>query len=529
MKDPNADLLAVLPAPDFPTGGELLYDRAALSEVYQTGRGSFKVRGRWRYFKEENLIEIFEIPYSTTSEAIIGKVADLAKNGKLREISDMRDETDLSGLKLTIDLKRGTDPEKLMQKLFRMTPLQDSFSCNFNILIDGMPYVLGVGDILDKWTVWRAECVRRQTAFTIQQKKDKLHLLLALRQILLDIDRAIKIIRETEEDALVLPRLMEGFSIDQIQAEYVADIRLRNINKEYILKRLRETDDLQKDIEDLEDLLQKPARIRKLIMTQLEGVKKQYGIPRRTGILYDHQTEEGFEPEEEVPNYPVHVFLSREGYLKKITPQSLRMSGEQKYKDGDGAQTVFESVNNEELLVFTSKRQCYKTRLADFEDSKASVLGEYLPVKLEMEPGETVLWVTPALGYEGSILFFFANGKIARVAAGAYQTVNRRKKLTGAYSDKSPLVAALRLPEEQELTLYSTEGRVLLFRSDFLSEKTSRSTQGVAVMTLKSKFRLERVEAYAEGTFKNPARYRSKNLPAAGALLREAEQLSIFE
>ena len=526
IKDPQADLLDTLLAPDFPTGGQLLYDRKELESIYRTGRGSFKVRAKWRYVKGENLIEIYEIPYTTTAEAILDKVAELIKAGKLREVADMRDETDLSGLKLTIDLKRGTDPDKLMQKLFRATPLQDSFSCNFNVLVDGMPQVMGVGEILDRWTAWRSDCVRRAAQFTLEQKQDKLHLLQGLGAILLDIDRAIAIIRGTESDAMVVPNLMEGFGLDKVQAEYVADIRLRSINKEYILKRTAESQQLEKDIADLRDLIEKPARIRREIVRQLEGVKKKYGTDRRTEILPQDQLAEQTPEAEEIPAYPVHLFLSREGYFKKISPQSLRMSGEQKYKDGDGPAFHWETTSAAELLFFTNQQQCYKAFAHTFEDSKASVLGEFLPAKLEMEPGETILWACPAGDYTGHLLFFFANGKVARVPLAAYQTVTRRKKLTGAYSDKSPLQDVLYLAEgqEEEVVLYSTEGRALLFQTDGIPVKTTRSTQGVQVMTLKKSYTADHAALLSQTPIVNKARYRARSLPAAGALLKAEDQ-----
>ena len=526
IKDPQADLLDTLLAPDFPTGGQLLYDRKELESIYRTGRGSFKVRAKWRYVKGENLIEIYEIPYTTTAEAILDKVAELIKAGKLREVADMRDETDLSGLKLTIDLKRGTDPDKLMQKLFRATPLQDSFSCNFNVLVDGMPQVMGVGEILDRWTAWRSDCVRRAAQFTLEQKQDKLHLLQGLGAILLDIDRAIAIIRGTESDAMVVPNLMEGFGLDKVQAEYVADIRLRSINKEYILKRTAESQQLEKDIADLQDLIEKPARIRREIVRQLEGVKKKYGTDRRTEILPQDQLAEQTPEAEEIPAYPVHLFLSREGYFKKISPQSLRMSGEQKYKDGDGPAFHWETTSAAELLFFTNQQQCYKAFAHTFEDSKASVLGEFLPAKLEMEPGETILWACPAGDYTGHLLFFFANGKVARVPLAAYQTVTRRKKLTGAYSDKSPLQDVLYLAEgqEEEVVLYSTEGRALLFQTDGIPVKTTRSTQGVQVMTLKKSYTADHAALLSQTPIVNKARYRARSLPAAGALLKAEDQ-----
>ena len=524
LKNPEHDLMTTLKAPDLPTGGELLYDPAALSEIYRTGRGSFKVRARWRYNKAENLIEVYEIPYSTTTEAIMDKVTELVKAGKVKEIADMRDETDLSGLKLTIDLKRGTDPDKLMQKLFRSTPLLDSQSCNFNILIAGMPRVMGVGEILEEWTAWRMDCVRRRTYFSMNKKKEKLHLLKGLRRILLDIDRAIQIIRDTEEDAEVVPNLMIGFGIDEIQANYVADIRLRNINKEYILKRTQEVEALEKEIADLEDIVNDPKRIKKIIISELEQVKKNHAQPRRTEIIYDFQNDAAPEEEEQIPDYPVHLFFSREGYLKKITPQSLRMASDQKYKEGDGPFLRWEANNRDELLVFTDKQQCYKTRLSDFEDSKASVLGDYLPTKLGMEPEERAIWACIPGDWKGDILFCFENGKIARVTLAAYQTQTRRKKLTGAYSDKSPLAAAMLLKEDRELAVISTEGRCVVFHTAALNPKTTRSTQGVNVMTLKPKYKVKQLLPLEETTIIRPARYRAKALPIAGALLKEDDR-----
>ena len=526
IRHPESDLLDTILAPDFPTGGQLLYDRKELAAIYATGRGSFKVQAKWRYVKADNLIEVYEIPYTTTVEAILDKVAELIKAGKLREVADMRDETDLSGLKLAIDLKRGTDPDKLMQKLFRATPLQDSFACNFNVLVDGMPKVMGVGEILDRWTAWRSDCVRRGAQFTLRQKQEKLHLLQGLGVILLDIDKAIAIIRETEQDAMVVPNLMAGFGLDRVQAEYVADIRLRNINQEYILKRTAETQQLEKDIADLTDLIAKPARIRKEIIRQLEGVKKKYGTPRHTEILPVDQLEETAPAEDDLPVAPVHLFLSREGYFKKISPQSLRMSGEQKYKEGDGPAFHWEADTGAELLLFTNRQQCYKTFVRDFDDTKASVLGDYLPAKLEMEEGEAILWACLAGDYTGHLLFFFENGKAARVPLASYQTVTRRKKLTGAYSDKSPLKDVLFLPEgqEEEVVLYSTEGRALLLQTDGIPVKTTRSTQGVQVMTLKKTNTVDHAAPLAQTAIVNQARYRARSLPAAGALLKPEDR-----
>ena len=524
LRDPNVDLLSILKAPDFSTGGQLLYDGAALADIYRTGRGGLKLRAKWRYIKDENLIEIYEIPYSTTVEAIIDKVAELVKAGKAKEIADMRDETDLNGLKLTIDLKRGADPDKLMARLFRATPLQDTFSCNFNILIAGMPRVMGVGEILEEWTGWRMDGVRRRTWFACKKKEEKLHLLKGLKRILLDIDKAIAIIRETEEDAEVVPNLMIGFGIDQVQAEYVADIKLRNINKAYILKRIDEVDSLEAEIADLKDIVHSPERIKDIIISELEAVKKKYSVPRRTEIVYEHQLEAEPDPVEEAPDYPVHVFLSQEGYLKKITPQSLRMSSEQKYKEGDGPFLQWTGNNRDELLVFTDHQQCYKTRLSDFDDSKASVLGDYLPTKLGMDADEKFVWACPPGDYSAHLLFFFENGKAARVELSAYQTQTRRKKLTGAYSDKSPLVSALVLAEDQEMAVCSTEGRCVVFHTASLNPKSTRSTQGVNIMTLKPKYKVEWARPLADTSIVNAARYRARSLPIAGALLKDEDR-----
>ena len=522
IKNPDGDLMEYLPAPDFSTGGEILYNAAEMEEIYRTGRGSVKLRARWRYSKEGNLIEIYEIPYTTTSEAVIDKVSELIKAGKIRELSDMRDETDLSGLKLTIDLKRGVDPEKLMQKLMRSTPLMDSFGCNFNILIAGMPRVLGVREIIEEWTAWRTECVRRRLYFQKQKKADKLHLLKGLKRILLDIDKAIRIIRETESDAEVVPNLMIGFGIDKLQAEFVAEIRLRNINKEYILKRTQEVDALAQEIAALEDTLKSERKLRALIVQELDAIAEKYGADRKTGIVYDAQNALPDE-EETVPDYPVTVFVSNKGYFKKITPQSLRMSGEQKFKEGDGLRFSLETSNAAELLVFTDRYQVYKARCSDFEDSKASVLGDFLPAKLGFDEGENVAQVCFPADYSGNMLFVYENGKVAKVELSAYQTKSNRRKLTGAYCDKSPLVAAFLLREDTQLVLYSTEGRALIFSTAQIAAKTTRSTQGVAVLTLKRKATLHKAALLEKSGIVNAARYRTRTLPAAGALLKEED------
>ena len=523
LKNPDHDIATTLLAPDFSTGGQILCDPEELGHIYETGRGGVKVRAKYRYIKSENIIEIYEIPYSTSLEAILDKVSELMKAGKIKEISDMRDETDLSGLKLAIDLKRGIDPDKLMQKLFRLTPLQDTVSCNFNILIAGMPRVLGVRALLEEWLAWRTECVRRRVYFVLHKKQEKLHLLQGLKRILLDIDKAIEIIRQTEEEAEVVPNLMIGFGIDQVQAEYVAEIKLRNINKEYILKRVQETAALAEEIEDLEDTLQKPARIRKIIVGELEEVRKKYAQPRKTEIIFSHEAEYEEEPEE-TPDYPVTLFLSREGYFKKITAQSLRMSGEQKFKEGDGLFRQIEATNNTELMFFTDRQQVYKVRAADFADGKASLLGDYLPTKLGMDEDEKVIDLVLPGDYSGHVLFFFENGKCARVSLSAYATTSNRRKLTGAYSDKSPLAALLKLTEDKELALISTEPRALLLHTALLAPKTTRATQGVAVMNMKPRYHLDRVCTPEESGITNLARYRVRSIPAAGALLREEDQ-----
>ena len=525
MDNPDHDVLETLPGPDFSTGGELLFDEAATREIYSTGRGSFKLRAKWRYESKGNLIEIYEIPYSTASEIIMDKVADLIKTGKIREINDMRDETDLNGLKLTIDLKRGVDPDKLMQKLFRMTPLQDSFSCNFNILIAGMPRVMGVGEIIEEWTAWRTDCVKRRIYFQIQKKEDRLHLLKGLERILLDIDKAIRIIRETELESEVIPNLMIGFGIDEIQANYVAEIKLRNINKEYILKQTKAIDELEREIADLQDTLKSSRRLKKVIVDELKQVVTKYGQPRKTEIVYDLQQSMDDDEEEQIPDYPVTVFVSREGYLKKITQQSLRMSGEQKFKEGDKLAFSRETTNRAELLVFTDQCQCYKTRLSDFEDSKASLLGDYLPQKLGMDPGENVLHVVFPEKYKGFILFFFENGKAAKVPLSAYETKTNRRRLTGAFSDKSPLKATIALEEDAQVAVYSTDGRAAVISTAQLLPKTTRNTIGVSVMSLKKKASLSGAVLLSESGIVNAGRYRCKTIPTAGAILKEEDSL----
>lgn len=530
LDDEQFDIMSVLRAPDFSTGGEIIYNADEMREIYNTGRGSFKIRSKWRYVKEENLIEVYEIPYTTTAEAIIDKVAELIKSGKIREINDMRDETDLSGLKLAIELKRGTDPDKLMAKLFRQTPLMDSFACNFNILIGGMPRVLGVREILDEWTAWRMECVKRRVYNDAAGKKERLHLLLGLERILLDIDRAIEIIRNTEEEAEVVPNLMIGFGIDEKQAEYVADIRLRNINKEYILKRTADVSRLEDEIEELESILKSNRKVKGVIKKELTEIIKKYEKPRKTDIIYDADIEQ-YDETEHTPDYAVTLFLSKEGYFKKITPQSLRMSGEQKYKEGDSLRISFEATNRAELMFFTDKMQVYKAKAADFADTKASVLGVYLPTVLKMDEGETPIFMLNPGDYTGYVLFFYGGGKAAKVELASYATKTNRKRLTGAYSDKDELVSILHLKSDETVAVFTSDDRALTLSTELLAPKSSRATQGVSVVSLKKKARVISAKRLEDSGIKNISRYRVKSIPAAGAALKDEdagqEQLTI--
>ena len=532
LRDPECDIMSTMPAPDFPTGGEIVYNRREMEEIYRTGRGSFKVRAKWRHLPKENIIEIYEIPYTTTAEAIIDKVAELIKLGKVREINDMRDETDLGGLRLAIDLKRGADPDKLMAKLFKMTTLQDTFPCNFNILVGGNPKVMGVAEILDEWTAWRSDCIRRRVYFELGKKQEKLHLLKGLAKILLDIDKAIDIIRNTELEADVVPNLMMGFGIDQSQAEYVAEIRLRNINREFILKRTGETEQLESDIEELESTVNNRRKIKSLIIDELKGINKKYPVPRKTTLVYSDEITE-YNEEETVDAYPVTLFLSREGYFKKITAQSLRMSGEQKYKDGDALKLSFDATNASELLILTDRQQMYKARLSDFEDCKASTLGIYLPTRLKMDDGESIVTMLDPKDYKNHLLFAFENGKIARVELSAYETKTNRKKLIGAYSDKSPLCAVLVLEGERDILCTASDNRALIFNTSLMQPKASRSTQGVAVMSFKAKRKMTGAVFAEESSIKNTARYRVRSIPAAGALIKdedsEFQQISLID
>ena len=516
IRDPQADLFETLQAPDFPGGGQLIFDRAQMEKIYNTGRGSFRVRSRWTYDKAAGCIDITQIPPSTSVEIIVEKVVDLVRQNKVKEIADIRDETDLEGLKITIDLKRGTDPEKLMQKLFKLTTLEDSFACNFNVLIAGAPKVLGVRELLEEWTAFRIECVRRRTYFDLQKKKEKLHLLQGLQAILLDIDKAIRIVRETEEEAEVVPNLMIGFGIDQVQAEYVAEIKLRHLNREYILKRTAELEDLERAIAQLESILGSKSKVKNLIIKELEAVAQKYGQPRRTRILFADEIQEEAVVEE-VPDYPVRLFFTQEGYFKKITPQSLRMSGEQKLKEGDQIAQEMDAQNGDELLFFSDKCQVYKAKAWEFEDTKASVLGDYIPAKLQMEEGENALYLVDAKDFSGFVLFVFENGKAAKVELSAYQTKTNRKKLLNAYSDKSPLAAVLYLPEDREVMLTASSGRMLLFHTGVIAPKATKNTQGVQAMNLKKGQRVIGAKFFQEGMVQNPNRYK-KNLPALGAL-----------
>lgn len=521
LRNPEHDLMSTLTAPDFSTGGELILDRAQMEEIYRTGRGSFRVRAKWTYLKKDNLIEVTEIPYTTTIEAIIDKTTELIKAGKVREISDMRDETGLQGLKIAIDLKRGVDPDKLMQKLMKMTPLCDTFSCNFNILIGGVPRVMGVREILEEWTAWREECVRRKVYFDMNKKEQKLHLLRGLKKILLDIDRAIAIIRGTEEDAEVVPNLMIGFGIDEPQADFIAEIKLRNINKEHILKRLAEVEQLEREIKRLKDILADRSKLRGLMIADLEGILKRFPTERHTTIVHEHEVEQ-YDASENIEDYPVSVFLTRDGYFKKITPLSLRMGGEQKLKDGDELTYTAEATNKAEIIFLSSAGQAYKARLHEFDDSKASVLGDYLPQKLGMDEGEVPIFAFLPGDYKGSLIYVFQNGKAAKIECAAFETKSNRRKLTGSYSDKSPLIAAFHLTEEEELAV-STGTRLLIFNTAQLAAKTTRGTQGVAVMTLKKNATVKSACRLADSGVENPARYRTRTLPAAGALLRDED------
>ena len=531
LKDPEHDILSTLKAPDFPGGGQLIYKREDLEKIYDTGRGSIKVRSVYTYDKANNCIDVTEIPYTTSIEAIIAKVTDLVKAGKVKEINDIRNETDLNGLKITIDLKRGTDPDKLMNKLFAATPLEDSFGCNFNVLVGGVPMVMGVRGLLDEWIAFRMECVRRRTYYDLSKAKDKLHLLKGLEKILLDIDRAIEIVRETDEEAEVVPNLMIGFGIDQIQAEYVAEIKLRHLNREYILKRLADVAELEKLVADLEDTLKSKARIRRIIIDELQAVAKKYGQPRRTQLIYATDIVEVQEAEEEINDYPCTFFFTKDGYFKKITPQSLRMSGEQKLKDGDAIMQTVEASNNRELLFFGDKGNVYKSHANDFKDTKASVMGDYIPAKLNFDEGETTRYMAVLTEYTGYMLFFYENGKVAKVEMSAYATKTNRRKLLAAYSDKSPLVAAYYAPQDSEFVLTSTSGRRLLLHTGAIAPKSTRNTIGVQVMTLKGKHLLKEVAPYVPGSLAKESRYRTKSLPAAGAMPQAedfGEQLTLM-
>lgn len=530
IKDSDADITETLKAPDFIGGGQILYDEDKMNEIFRTGRGSFKIRAKYSYDKKNNCIDIYEIPATTTTEAIIDKIVELAKGGKAKEISDIRDETDKKGLKITIDLKRGTDADKLMKKLYKMTPLEDSFGCNFNVLIAGTPRVLGVRELLLEWIAFRTECVNRRVFFDLSKAKDRLHLLEGLQKILLDIDKAIRIIRSTDEESEVVPNLMIGFGIDKIQADYVAEIKLRHLNREYILKKTEDIEKLRAEIEDMEDILASRSRVKKIIVNELSDVVKNYDKPRRSEIIYTSDIDDESEPDEEIPNYPVTLFFTKEGYFKKITPQSLRMSGEQKLKENDEIIETVEAANNTELLFFTDKCRVYKAKAADFDDSKASVLGDYVASKLEMEPDENAVYMAVTTDYKGFMLFFFENGKLAKIDLSAYETKTNRKKLIKAYCEKFPVVNMFCVTEDKEYVMKSTSGRILLLNTGAIAVKTTKDSMGVSVMTLKKGHRVSSVKEYTDGEFVKPARYRTRTLPAAGATLSAddvGEQLTL--
>lgn len=531
IKNPDHFILSTLLAPDFSTGGQLIYNRDDMEKIYKTGRGSFKVRSKYAYDKKQNCIDITEIPYTTTIEAIIDKVVELVKAGKCKEITDIRDETGLNGLKITIDLKRGADPEKLMQFLFKSTPLEDTFSCNFNILIAGTPRVMGVGEILNEWTYFRRDCIKRKLYYDLQKKKDKLHLLKGLKKILLDIDKAVEIIRKTEKDDEVITNLMIGFKIDDIQANYIAEIKLRHLNKEYILNRIEEIENLQKEIEEIEDTLNNPKKIDKIIIKDLENVKKKYSSERKTKILYDVE-EITIDPEEEIDDYQCNLFFTKEGYFKKITPQSLRMSGAHKLKENDEIIQHIECKNTAQLLFFSDKYQVYKSKANDFSDTKTSVMGDYIPTSLEFDKDENAIYMVSTYDYSGYMLFFFENGKAAKVPLKSYETKTNRKKLINAYSNKNPLVKMLYISDDCDIVLTSTNGKILIINTGLISPKSSKDTQGVNVMTQKGKNFLHDVEIYKEGMFENPDHYKTANIPSIGKFKRkvddEKEQLSLI-
>ncbi|MBQ2487816.1 MAG: topoisomerase IV [Ruminococcus sp.] len=531
IRDPNHDIKSTLPAPDFIGGCQILYDEKVIEQVYETGRGSIRLRARYNYDKSQNCIDILSIPSTTTSEVIIEKIIDLVKQGRIKEIADIRDETGLDGLKITIDLKRNVNPDVLMAKLFKLTTLEDSYACNFNVLIGGVPMVLGVKGLLNEWIAFRMECVRRRTYFDRTKKAERLHLLEGLAKILLDIDKAIKIIRETDEEIEVVPNLMIGFGIDKTQAEYVAEIKLRHLNREYILKRTQDIEQLEKEIAELDDILKSKARIKTIIVRELKAIAAQYGEPRRSIIIYE-DTVQYVEEAAAVPDYACTFFFTKEGYFKKITPQSLRMSGAHKLKDGDEIMQEIELSNNCDLLFFTDKAQVYKAKASDFSDTKTSVLGDYVAAKLGMDEGENAVYLVATKDYKGLLLFAFKNGKAAKVPLEAYATKTNRKKLTGAYSDKAPMTAMLWLDEDKEVLFSASSGRMLLIHTGVLALKATRTTQGVAVMKLKKGQQLIGVKAYAEGTFVKPQRYRTRSLPGLGALPtgedKGEEQLSLI-
>ena len=532
IRDPNHDVKSTLPAPDFIGGCQIIYDEKVFDQVYETGRGSIRLRARYEYDKSQNCVDILSIPSTTTIEVIIERIIDLVKQGKVKEIADVRDETGLDGLKITIDLKRGVNPDLLMAKLYKLTTLEDSYACNFNVLIGGVPMVLGVKALLEEWIAFRMECVKRRTYFERQKKAERLHLLKGLAKILLDIDKAIKIIRETDEEIEVVPNLMIGFGIDKIQAEYVAEIKLRHLNREYILKRTQDIEQLEKEIAELDDILKSKARIKTIIVKELKAVAEKYGQPRRSIIIYEDNVQQYHEENASVDDYACTFFFTKEGYFKKITPQSLRMSNVHKLKDGDEITQEIEFSNDCDLLFFSDKAQVYKAKADDFDSTKASVLGDYVAAKLGMDEGENAVYMVATKGYKGMLIFAFENGKVAKVPLEAYATKTNRKKLTAAYSDKSPLVAMLWLNEDKEVQFTASSGRMLLVHTGALSLKTTRSTQGVAVMKLKKGHRVFALSEYKEGTFAKPQRYRTRSLPALGALPsnddKNDEQLSLI-
>lgn len=531
LKNAKCDITKTLLAPDFATGAELIYDEAAIKQIYETGRGSVRLRSKYRYDKKNSVIEIYEIPYTTTAEAIIDKTIELIKLGKIKEITDLRDETDLSGLKITFDIKKSTDPQKLMSKLFKMTPLEDSFSCNFNILDGTTPKVMGVGEILEKWTAFRMGCIKRRIKYDINKLTHRLHLLEGLKLILLDIDKAIKIIRDTEKDEDVIPNLIKGFGIDEIQADYIADIKLRNLNKEYILKRIQDVDDLNKELDRLDAIVKDDREIKKIIIAELKDVAKKYGTERKTEIVYEDEVEV-FDESNMIEDYNLRIFFTHENYIKKISHVSLRSSGAHKLKEDDYMVCEWDATNKSDLILISDKQNAYKIKMYEIEDCKASEMGHYIPNIVEMEPDEKIVYVIPTIDYSGNILYVFENGKGAKVSLKCYETKTNRKKLVNAYYGKQKLVGVKYLAQDEDIVIYSSLDKIVIFNTSLMQSKTTRETMGVALMNMKKKSTVAKIEYLKDVNFADPSYYTAKNIPASGYYLKDEDndtgQLSLF-